>query len=76
MKTSTKVTILLFGLSIVTMTMLIYKGYRIVPLVDFKQITTDKGTVVTGLKIEMYNPIKDKEMIEEREIRKNNQSSK
>lgn len=76
MKTSTKVTLTLFVATFVTLGILIYKGYRVVPLVNINQYKSDKGTTITGLKIEMYNPIKDKGIIEEKKEETSTENSK
>lgn len=64
MSASSKVLIFLFGATVISFGVLIYKGYRVVPLIKMNQYKTDRGTVGTGLKFELYNPIKDKDAMQ------------
>lgn len=74
MNISTKVIIFSFVITVIILAGLMKNGYRVVPLVKFTHETTARGTTVTGLKIEMYNPIKDKELFEKIRIERANKN--
>lgn len=64
MRTSTKILILLI-IFISLLVWSLYKGYKIIPIVDIEQTTSYKGNPLTNIQIELTNPFREQEQIQE-----------